>query len=149
MTKSFLTASTCALVLLASACGSGGGGGGGEGGETPPQPAGPAGEVAACLGKEDIEAKVDKAGAKLVRAKGVRDAVVAKLGKNTTNILFFPSPDAASTVKEKVKNENLVNIERSILVVFSKVPKSEQKQTINDCLPDDKKDQQEDEQKKK
>jgi len=105
--------------------------------------------VAACLGKEDIEAKVDKAGAKLVRAKGVRDAVVAKLGKNTTNILFFPSPDAASTVKEKVKNENLVNIERSILVVFSKVPKSEQKQTINDCLPEEPEEGEEEEQKKK
>ena len=146
MTKSFLTASTCALVLLASACGSGGGG---EGGETPPQPAGLAGEVAACLGKERIEAKVDKAGAKLIRAKGTRDAVVATLGGNTANILFFPSAEAASTAKEQVKNEALVNIEKEILIVFQKRPKADQEKQIKDCLPDDKKDQQEDEQQKK
>ena len=149
MTKSFLTASTCALVLLASACGSGGGGGGGEGGETPPQPAGPAGEVAACLGKERIDARVDKAGATLVRAPNARDAVVARLGSNTANVLFFPSTEAAGKAKERVKNEALVNIEKEILIVFQKRPKADQEKQIKDCLPDDKKDQQKDEQQKK
>ena len=136
MTKKLLAAMTGSLLLIAPACGSGGGGDGGDGGGTPPQPAGPAGEVAACLGKERIDARVDKAGATLVRAPKARDAVVARLGSNTANVLFFPSAEAAGKAKKRVKNQDLVNIEKDILIVFQRPPKGNQNDQIKDCLPD-------------
>lgn len=145
MTKNLLAASSCAVLLLASACGSGGGGGGGE---TPPPPS-PAAEVAECLGEEKINAKVDKAGATLVRAPNARDAVVARFKGNVANVLFFASKELASEAKGKAKSEDLTNIEEDILVVFQKPPKGDQKEQIDDCLPDDEEQQQEDEQQKK
>jgi hypothetical protein len=146
MTEKLLAATSCSLLLLASACGSGGGGGTPP---PPPQPSGPAAEVVECLGKDKVRAKVDKAGAKLVRAPKAQDAVVVRLKGNTANVLFFESKDLASDVKNQVKNESLVNIEQEILIVFQKVPKAAQEKQIEDCLPEDESDQQEDEQQKK
>ena len=133
MTKNLLAASTCALLFLATACGSGGGEGGGE---TPP-PSSPAAEVAECLGQEKVRAKVDKAGATLVKAPNARDAVVVRFKGNVANVLFFKSKEIAATVKEKVRNEDLTNIEQEILIVFEKAPRAAQKEQIDDCLPDE------------
>lgn len=144
MTKNLLAASTCALLLLVSACGSGGGGGGGG---TPP-PASPAADVAECLGKEKVRARVDKAGATLVRAPKARDAVVARFKGNVANVLFFASKEDASDAKGQVKNEDLANIEEDILILFEKAPRPAQEEQIDDCLPDDE-EQQKDEQQKK
>jgi len=143
MTTKLLAASTCSLLLLTSACGSGGGG-------TPPPPSSsPAAEVVECLGKDKVNAKVDKAGAKLVRAPKAKEAVVVRLKGNTANVLFFESKNVAAGAKEQVKNEELVNIEEEILIVYQKTPKPAQEEQIDDCLPDDKEKQQKDEQQKK
>jgi len=143
MTKKLLAAMTGSLLLIAPACGGGGGGDGGDGGDgggTPPQPAGPAGEVAACLGKERIDARVDKAGATLVRAPNARDAVVARLGSNTANVLFFRSAEAAGKAKARVRNQDLANIEKDILIVFQRPPRGSQNDQVKDCLPGEQKD---------
>ena len=143
MTTKLLAASTCSLLLLTSACGSGGGG-------TPPPPSSsPAAEVVECLGKDKVNAKVDKAGAKLVRAPKAKEAVVVRFKGNTANVLFFASKEDASGVKGEAKNEDLVNIEEDILILFEKAPKPDQEEQIGDCLPDDKEKQQKDEQQKK
>ncbi len=140
MTKKLLAASTCSLILLAPACGSGGGGGG-----TPPtQASGPAAEVAECLVKDKVKARVDKAGATLVRAQTARDAVVAQFKGNTANILFFAAPEDAVEAKATVKDEDRTNIEEDILIVFQKAPRANQEELIDDCLPEK---EQEDQQK--
>ena len=143
MTKKLLAAITCSLLLLAPACGSGAG-------APPPQPpSSPAAEVVECLGKDKVNAKVDKAGAKLVRAPKAKEAVVVRFKGNTANVLFFESKNVAAEAKEQVKNEELVNIEEEILIVYQKTPKPAQEEQIDDCLPDDKEKQQKDEQQKK
>jgi len=96
--------------------------------------------VAACLGKERIDARVDKAGATLVRAPKARDAVVARLGSNTANVLFFPSAEDAGKAKERVKNQDLANIEKDILIVFQRPPRGSQNDQVKDCLPGEQKD---------
>lgn len=143
MIKQLLTASTCSLLLFASACGSGGGGGGGE---APPPPS-PAAEVVDCLKKEKVRARAGKSGARLVRAPNARDAVVVRFRGNTANVLFFASKEIAATVKEQVKNEDLANIEEDILIVFEKTPRGDQNEQVKDCLPEDQSQQEEDQQK--
>jgi len=138
MTKKLLAASTCSLLLLAPACGSGGDGGG----TAPPQASGPAAKVVECLGKDKVKAKADKAGAKLIRAPKARDAVVAQLKGNTVNILFFATQDDASEAKATIKSEDRANIEKTILIVYQKAPKESQDKLIEDCLPDDEEEKQ-------
>jgi len=131
MTKKLLAASTCSLLLLAPACGSGGGGG-----TSPPQASGPAAEVVECLVKDKVKAKADKAGATLVKAPKARDAVVAQFKGNTANILFFAAPEDAVAAKATVKNEDRINIEEDIVIVFQKAPRANQEELIDDCLPE-------------
>ncbi len=134
MTKKLLAASTCSLLLLAPACGSGDGGGG----TPPPQASGPAAEVAECLVKDKVEAKADKAGATLVEAPKARDAVVAQFKGNTANVLFFAAAEDAVEAKATVKDEDRINIEEDIVIVFQKAPRGKQEELINDCLPEKK-----------
>lgn len=140
MTKKLLAASTCSLLLLAPACGSGGGGG-----TSPPETSGPAAEVAECLVKDKVRARADKAGATLIKAPKARDAVVAQFKGNTANVLFFAAPEDAVEAKATIKDEDRINIEEDIVIVFQKAPRGKQEELINDCLPED---EQEEEQQK-
>lgn len=127
MTKSVLATSISAIFLL-GACGSG------------EQPAAPptaeTAKVVECLKKDKVPARVDKAGATLVRAPRAKEAIVATPRANTVNILFFATKDEASQIKEQVRDEDRVDIEETTLVVYQKAPQSKVEETVKDCLPE-------------
>ncbi len=148
MTKRLVVASVGALLALA-ACGGGedggGGGGGGEpGGATAANPQ----DVATCLSREKQPAKIDKAGARLLRAPKATDAIVAGRGKDEANIIFFRTEEEASTAKDRIRDSKRVNLEQAVLIVFARDPDNDLKNTIEDCLPGDPEKEREEEQAK-
>jgi hypothetical protein len=133
MTKG-LVATSIGAVLALAACGGGEGGGDGAPASDPKAP--PAVQkVVACLNRAQLPARADKAGARLIRAPRATSAVVVQAEDNTANVFFFAKEADAEAAKGLVRNSDLVNKEKSIVVVYSKDPNKEQRNGIEKCLP--------------
>jgi hypothetical protein len=136
MTKGPVAASI-GIALSLAACGGGGGGGGN--GAPPSDPNAPpeVKKVIACLSRAQLPARADKAGARLLNAPKATSAIVVQAKGNTANVLFFPREADAEAAKNKVPNSDLVNKEKKIVIVYSKDPNKEQRNGIEECLPQD------------